>query len=127
MSDVRSADAVASRLAAIARHRGAVQAALDAAAEELQLLVTACLAFEIVAEEIARGDGVQPTEDAARDALIIRGDLDITTVVMALDLMSRAGRDNDERKAASAVRARIGAVSGSDGIYRMRPEEQPDE
>jgi hypothetical protein len=63
MSDVRSADAIAARLAAIARHRSAVQAALDAAAEELQLLVTACLAFEIVAEEIARGDGVQPTEE----------------------------------------------------------------
>jgi hypothetical protein len=63
MSDVRSADAVAARLAAIARHRGAVEAALNEATEELQLLVTACLAFEIVAEEIARGDGVLPTEE----------------------------------------------------------------
>jgi hypothetical protein len=36
MSDVRSADAVAARLAAIARHRGAVRA-LNEATEELQL------------------------------------------------------------------------------------------
>jgi hypothetical protein len=67
-----------------------------------------------------RSDGVQPTEDAARDALIIRGDLDITTVVAALD---RAGFDcpDDALGNASAdLLQRLPVWQGSDGMYRPR-------
>jgi hypothetical protein len=59
-------------------------------------------------------------EDAARDALIIRGDLDITTVVAALD---RAGFDcpDDALGNASAdLLQRLPVWQGSDGRYRPR-------
>jgi hypothetical protein len=66
------------------------------------------------------GDGVQPTEDAARNALIIIGELDITTVVAALD---RAGFDcpDDALGNASAdLLQRLPVWQGSDGRYRPR-------
>jgi hypothetical protein len=71
-------------------------------------------------EEIRAVERRAGREDAARDALIIRGDLDITTVVAALD---RAGFDcpDDALGDASAdLLQRLPVWQGSDGRYRPR-------
>jgi hypothetical protein len=80
---------------------------------------TRAVAFERAAV-IARGDGVQPTEDAARNALIIRGDLDITTVVAALDRAGFDCPDDALRNASADLLQRLPVWQGSDGRYRPR-------
>lgn len=54
-----------------------------------------------------------------RDEVVIRGELDIATLVMALDRVTESGA-RSERSAAADLLGRLGAVMGSDARYRFR-------
>jgi hypothetical protein len=71
-------------------------------------------------EEIRAVERRAGREDAARNALIIRGDLDITTVVAALDRAGFDCPDDALRDASADLLQRLPVWQGSDGRYRPR-------